>query len=453
MGGQGLRFRCAFGIVFFLSTLPAIGRSADDAAAFGLTEISAFDVPAPIWYHFTSGQYVKCGAEPNERVKRCPSFASSQPLFGSLVVGAQPSQRDSGLCYPFAVDESAGTGRGYDRLYFDSNRNGDLTDDGCKAPRRDIPKMDRFESPSLKANVCFDFLRIGLTPDGPERRLEVMPRLIVYKDDPGSRYMFFITTKAHEGLIQVGNEKFMAFLGHYGDIAGWFDRPETALHILPADNPARGRPAWRGGMQLSSTHRRGGVYYRFGATPSGDQLFVRPYRGPLGTFEIVSGGRQVGDAAVAGSLGSRDTTIALSAELTVLPIQPVRSCRLPVGDYYPESLTVTYGRLDFLVLRNVHADGQPRAYARSQPQVFPITIREDKPFVLDFSGQPQVLFALPVKDHRVCLGDELTVKAVLTDPALGLMFRSITRGKQLNPKVAIKRANRKTIAEGSMPFG
>ena len=164
---------------------------------------------------------------------------------------------------------------------------------------------------------------------------------------------------------------------------------------------------------------------RFAATPAGDKLFVRPYQGPLGTFEIGSGGRKVGDAAIVGSLGSRDTTIALSAELTVLPIQPVRTCRLPVGDYYPEFLTVTYGRLQFVVLRNSHADGQPRAYARSEPQVFPIEIREDKPFVLDFSSKPQVLFALPVKSHRVCLGDELTVKAVLTDPALDIMFRSI----------------------------
>ena len=426
MGGQGLRFRCAFEVFLLLSTLFSTGRSADNAAAFDLKEISTFDVPEPMWHHFTSGQYVKCGAEPNERVQRYPPFESSKPLYGSLVVGTQPGRRDSGLCYPFAVDESAGTGQGYDRLYFDNNRNGDLTDDGYKAPRRDIPHMDRFESPSLKANVCFDFLRIQLTADDdPERRLEVMPRLLVYKDDPSGRYVFFITTKAYEGLIQVGAEKFKAFLGHNGDIAGWFDHPRTALHILPADNPARGRPAWRGGMQLSSTHRRGGMYYRFAATPAGDKLFVRPYQGPLGTFEIGSGGRKVGDAAIVGSLGSRDTTIALSAELTVLPIQPVRTCRLPVGDYYPEFLTVTYGRLQFVVLRNSHADGQPRAYARSEPQVFPIEIREDKPFVLDFSSKPQVLFALPVKSHRVCLGDELTVKAVLTDPALDIMFRSI----------------------------
>ncbi len=314
--------------------------------------------------------------------------------------------------------------------------------------------MDRFESPSLKAHICFDFLQIALEPnDEPRRRLEVMPRLRVYKDAESGAYLSFVTTKAHEGSIQVGDGKFKAVLGHYGDIAGWFNHPHTALHILPADNPARGRPAWRGGMQLSSMHRRDGVYYRFAATPAGDKLFVWPCQSPLGTFEIGAGGRNVGEVSIAGSLGSRDAAVALSAELTVLPIKPVRSCRLPVGDYYPDLLSVTYGRLQFLVLRNYHADGQPRAYVRSRPQVYAVKIREDKPFVLDFSGKPQVLFAAPARDLRLRPGQELAVKAVLIDPALDIMFRRISEGRQLDPKVTIKRASGAIVAEGVMPFG
>jgi hypothetical protein len=425
------------------------------AAAFALKEISAFDVPEPVWPHFNSGKYCPCGAEPNERVKRYPSFQSARPLYGSLVVGAQPGQRGSGLCYQFVVDESGGTGRGYDRLYFDTNRNGDLTDDGYKAPRRDIPKMDHFASPSLPANTCFGFLRIELRADDePEHRLEVMPRLFVSQAAQSNVHVSFATTKAHQGLIQVGDEKFQAVLGHdYLAIAGWFDHPRTALHILPGDNPLRGRPAWRGGMQLSSMHRHGDTFYRFAATPTGDKLFVWPYQGPLGTLELGAGGRNVGDMSIAGSLSSRDASVSLSAELAVLPIKPVRSCRLPAGDYGPALLTVTYGQLNLMVLRNSHADGRPRGRAPGLNEVYPIKIRADRPFVLDFSSKPQVLFASPARDLRLRPGEELNVKAVLIDPALDIMFRSVRKGKRLDPKVAIKRANGSILAEGVMPFG
>ncbi len=425
------------------------------AAAFTLKEISAFDVPEPVWFHCTRGRYCQCGAEPNERVKRYPSFQSAQPLYGSLVVGTQPGQQNSGLCYQFAVDESAGTARGYDRLYFDTNLNGDLTDDGHRAACQAIAKADRLVSPSLKANVYFEFLRIRLKPDDdPEHRLEVMPRLLVYDGVPSEAYAAFIPTKAHEGLIQVGDAKFEAVLGYdYADIAGWLDHPRTALHILPGDNPARGRPAWRGGMQLSALHRRGDTYYRFAATPAGDKLFVWPHQGPLGTLELGAGGRNAGDMSIAGSLGSRDASVSLSAELTMLPIKPVRSCRLPVGDYYPDLLTGTYGSLNFMVLRNMHADGRPRGRARGQNEVYPIKIRADQPCVLDFSSKPQVLFVSPVRDLRLRPGEELNVKAVLIDPALDIMFRLIRKGNQLDPKVVIKRANGAILAEGVMPFG
>ncbi len=116
-------------------------------------------------------------------------------------------------------------------------------------------------------------------------------------------------------------------------------------------------------------------------------------------------------------------------------------------------LNITYDTLQCMVLRNIHADGMPRGRSQEGPPVYAIRIRADKPFVLDFSGKPEVLFASPSKSHRVARGGQLDVKAVLIDPSLDIMFRSIRQSGQLNPKVVIKRAGGAIVAEGVMPFG
>ena len=98
-------------------------------------------------------------------------------------------------------------------------------------------------------------------------------------------------------------------------------------------------------------------------------------------------------------------------------------------------------------------------------------MRKDKPFVLDFSNRPEVLFASPPKDLTVKPGGTLSVKAVLVDPKLDIMMRGLNDGSRkqtrtpdgrplgyersvpLDPKVIISRANGEKLAEGVMPFG
>jgi hypothetical protein len=82
------------------------------------------------------------------------------------------------------------------------------------------------------------------------------------------------------------------------------------------------------------------------------------------------------------------------------------------------------------------------------------------------------MFASPAEGHRIKLGEELTVKAILTDPNLDIMIRDLedtTRkhreigpdGKprryetfvSLDPNVVITRADGEKVAEGVMPFG
>jgi hypothetical protein len=101
----------------------------------------------------------------------------------------------------------------------------------------------------------------------------------------------------------------------------------------------------------------------------------------------------------------------------------VRSCEVPVGDYLPNSLHVEFGRLQMFISDNYHSDGKPRDRS-GRPPVYGVHVRKDKPFVLDFSNKPEVLFASPAKAQRLKPGDNLEVKAVLVDPVLDIMSAS-----------------------------
>jgi len=295
-------------------------------------------------------------------------------------------------------------------------------------------------SAAPSGNVIAYDLKVVPIPDLPEA---VRSRLTA-----GGSY-----AKAREGLIQVGVTQCKVFLGYRVSGAGRFDLPTTTLYLLPTDRPIRYLPSWLGGQQLSSTYRCGDSFYRFSATAAGDKLFVRCYEGPLGTLQITPGGRQVREVSMTGSVGAPDTAVLVSDERDTRGPVPVPSCRLPVGDYYPSFLNITFDRLQFGVRRNYHADGQPRARLATRAQPGALRIRAEQPFVLDFSGRPQVLFALPARDQRVQRGAELLVKGVLIDPALDAMFRYIRQDRQLDPKVVIQRADGEIVAQGAMPFG
>ena len=184
-----------------------------------------------------------------------------------------------------------------------------------------------------------------------------------------------------------------------------------------------------------AAHKVKGLYYTLSVTPTGDQLTVHPYRGDLGTFEIGPGGRTLKEMTISGSLDGEQRAVAVGGDVTDGSPKPARSCQLPVGDYRPNFITLQYGRLHINASYNYHSDGKPRGRG-DRAAIYAISIRKDKPFVLDFADKPDVMFASPAKDQRVKLGESLEVKAVLVDP-----------------KVIITRANGEKVAEGVMPFG
>jgi len=439
---------------------------------FDLHEVSVFDLNDEISREFLRGQMIICDNQSN-RVWPCkyPDFESDKPLYGSVGFSGRfaGSVPPSGMYY-LAIDESAGTGTGYDRLYFDCDSDGDLSDEKPLKSLKDPPRSALMQYSSADLQVCFESFELTFDyGSAGKHAVEIMARLMAHDRPP--RLTFF-ATKLRRGEIEIGDAKYEALLGYGYSVGMPFDKPGTIFHLIPKSSP-QDPSRWSGANQLSSMQLLGGDYYRFTTTPLGDKLFARPYKGQFGVFEVGAGGRDVQKVTVQGSLRSKDTAVAVGTELERDRPKPTKSCRLPEGDYLPAFLTIELGNVTIAVSDNYHSDGRPRG-GLAKNRVYGIEIRKDKPFVLDFANKPEVLFASPAENTQVRPGGTLQVKAVLIDPELDMMIRriydaskkekfeydtpdgqkhSVDRPVSLEPRVIITRANGEKVAEGVMPFG
>jgi hypothetical protein len=389
---------------------------------FNLEEISAFEIDEQIAGRFINGKPAKCEEQPLADARSYPVFKSDKPRYGSIWFTGEYGNKYSGIQYHFAIDESAGTGKGYDRLYFDLNRDLDLTNDKLREPLQNPPDGAKLDYEWIKQQVCFDYLNLNFDFGSDGRRpLEIMPRLTI--SETGYQSLAFVTTQAHKGEIEFAGKKYTAYLGHNYLIDGWFDHPSTALYLIPKDSKNR-RPSWWGADLLRGIHKIKRTYYCFSATPTGDKLFVQPYKGDFGTLRIGSGWRLIFNKKMNGSLISKDKALPVGKGLEYGWPTDTRSCRLPVGDYLPAMLNIKFGPLRLDISDNYHSDGKPRDRG-GIPAVYAIKIRKNKPFTLNFSNKPDVIFASPAADLRLKPGDKLEVQAVLVDPELDIMIRGL----------------------------
>jgi hypothetical protein len=228
---------------------------------------------------------------------------------------------------------------------------------------------------------------------------------------------------------------------------------------------------------LHSYHNIDDKLYEFMLIEGDTKIAARPYQGPLGTIKLGKGGRQLEKVGFSGSLFKQG---GISAPIgTMQTMQgnwpgPVEQCRIPVGDYalgmFPW-LHVTYDNLYFSISNYPNAR---RRYSEKDI-IYPIQIRPDKPYVLDFSNEPMVKLGQP----RVKLGhsyrskttfsrgDEIRFSTSLIDPKLDIKVDNLRDravkvdkeykvggklirtkvDKSLDPIIVIARAGGEVIAE------
>jgi hypothetical protein len=450
MNGKSLLITLAAVALLGLLSATVVCGSESPAATgkvYPLEEISILDYDGSAKGRLHSGPVTTdCGDTPSDGVTY-PAFKSSKPIYGTIVFDMSLFDPRAGLQYCFALDESAGAG--YDRLYFDANHDSDLTND----PAVGIEKSPSAGMQNMPESVLFENVQIDLDygPGQGVFRQTVMPRLM--RMGESACYMFFTAPTVRKGKIQLGSQEMELVLAQVHTIAGRYDRPMTGAFLAGTEESLPLLGYWR---------CVNGTFYSISATPAGDKVTVTPYSGPFGVFETGAGGRNMAAPTIDfGWISSRDAFIDISD----CPRKDGK-LSLPIGDYRPFRLAVRYGQRRIGLAIDTSQLGRKDA-----PAVFPITIRQDKPYVLDFSGKLDVVFKSPAAGDRIKAGQTLEVKAMLCDIAAGTMISALEdttkktgstklpNGRDLDifesvsPAIRIANSAGQTVAEGPMPFG
>jgi hypothetical protein len=272
--------------------------------------------------------------------------------------------------------------------------------------------------------------------------------------------------KVKTAKIQIASQKFDVILPAEGFVRDCW--------LVPERDPEH-PPRWWGADKLNATHLVDGKYYRLSLTNDNQRILVNPYSGDFGTFRVGKGDRDIEKVEASGSLRAEDTAVMIGNSLENGSSQPAESCTIPVGDYLPALLYINMDNLRIMISENYHTNAKGQtSNDPDREKVYGFTIRKDKPFTLDFSNKPMVVFEDPKSDHRVKLGEELQVVALLIDPELDIMIRGLDDTSQkvtqeytdssgekhsyetdlsLDPTVTIARFDDEVVAEGKMPFG
>jgi hypothetical protein len=266
-----------------------------------------------------------------------------------------------------------------------------------------------------------------------------------------------------QGQITLAGRSYKILLG---------ERPEREFYIYDVESGIG--PYWWGSWSLHSYHKLGDKFFQFMLIEDGTKIAARPYKGPLGTIMVGKGGRELEKAEFNGSAHQKGSVAAPIGIVKEYWTGPAAECTIPVGDYTPYLMRVIYDNLSIEISNNYHTNAQGKSAGKEI--VYGMQVRQDKPYVLDFSNEPVVVFDQPpVNQTTSSRGDEIQFAAVLIDPKLDIMIRGLNDtsvkvdreykdaegkvtqtvkvDKSLDPNVVIARADGEVVAKGVMPFG
>ncbi len=220
-----------------------------------------------------------------QAVKKEPSrYVAARPFRGVARLGSRR--------YGFVLDASGPGVPGYDRLYFDLNGNGDLTDDRCIA--------GSITGARQASTTVFPRVDLPIEVDGSKQDFSFFFSVHCYSSDQFGYVSASLTPAAYrEGRILLGGKTRRVVLldsnsnGRFGDEAG-APSMSGVPHITPGDtllfeSEQSGRPSRRAlGGATEATCRVAkvicvdGRFYDCQISSQGDQLTLKPSDVPLG---------------------------------------------------------------------------------------------------------------------------------------------------------------------------
>lgn len=269
--------------MFFRCQLLAAALSLVAGAAHAADEV-------PLRYRFspyqgppvyTTGQKLSTGEKPDGPLRNVPRFRSAKPLYGAATLG-----RGGDTTISFALDESKGTGTGYDLLVIDRNNNNDLSDDPpVRAVYRrgarlfePLPLLIRVDGKTRLYHAAIEGRVYGAPPGEPppppEYRLKSLGYYIGEARFDAKTYPVALVDYNANGL--------------YGDPFRELYNPEKAGDMLLVDRNRNGRFEESGPIPREMLHCGkcivvDGRFYELTTRADGSTLGVTPARVPLAT--------------------------------------------------------------------------------------------------------------------------------------------------------------------------
>ncbi len=385
-----------------LSLTSVHAQTGDEALVFDLEEAptSTFD----------GYRGFECGSQPDPNIQY-PSFQSACPLFGSVCMD---QKMDEPSLYAFVLDESGGTGAGYDRLIIDLDHDCNLIHE----PFLNTLKKSPFEGRDYgwTNDTYFQFVTLSRAAgdDGEFYSMEFAPRFfprLLPPDLDSSRTLELIPTSFRKARIEIAGQPVDVFMVNSDPMGTRWDRPWTQLSLSNVFSYG-----WCGD-RLFALRCVGGRDWRFSTTPQGDKLIAEPYTGGYGQFKLESGGRLIFDLKMEGTLSNKE----LAVPICNINKGSQNSYHVPVGDYRITNLSLDYGSMHMDLLPYPHASKELYEPQGGTLQ-YGLNISKDKPCVLDFSNPPEIRFVSPRMETCVHPGKTIEVQALLVDPQLGFKF-------------------------------
>ena len=442
-----------------ISGLPGIELPlASGAARVQEFKLEPFDIldyvskdQGPLRYRLRMGQPVVLeNPKPSTKVQAYPRLKSEQPMYGQVSFGGHPFLAGSENVFHFVMDESRGTGTGYDRFIFDQNGDQDLTNDPVIAKDTDPPDglvMDGFPG-TMIAFEAFDLvLHVG--DPVQVRKQRVIPQ---YQGLQTQHVVSFLALEGRKGKIKIGSEAYDCKLVQDA-ISGGFDNPWIACYL---DEKSQGMD------MLGCWPYIDGTFHILTADREGTKLTVRPYAGPLGNLNIKASTGVSGEIAVdMGWIMNEDRVF----DLMKCPKQG-KIVQVPVGDYRPIRLSVEHGkrRITLGML-------PPDPLVESPTPPVSIRVRETEGVAFRFPQLNHVQFKWANGRPQFKPGDEIKIEATMGKVETGLILvglEDMTKKEQsytlpdgtdyqryasVDPRIVITNSKGKRVAQGKMPFG
>lgn len=407
------------GLLLIAASLMTLG------SGLGAAELAAVPGAARLRVGWRDAQV---SPEPAERLARERRWRSRNPLYVAIRLGSD----DDGVITA-VLDESDGTGRGYDEICVDANNNGDLTDDTWLKPR-----VVRRRGGSI---LSADAVRLTVKyADGSQRELGAEIEVRGHTGRRGRRSVWSAgcTLVEHlEGRVDFGERKDV-LLGIYdassdeAESNGCFD--DHCIDRLRIDLNGDGvLDPDREDCPLSKVLSLYGQLWVFDVDGAGRNVSARPCSLPTGDILLSF---RTGDKATV----DRGKVELASKEGYAFgwPLPQERPVAIPAAAY-----TIGNGRM-------VVSDASKRTWETRFSCGEPIRVAAGSEVALSFGAPFKVA---PAVEGSLIPGGEASITPDLRGAAGEAHVDMSPAGRRMSPTVSIRDVEDIVVASGTMEYG